>query len=61
MIEKVINVLKNFLNADRSYMRDEESLEGWMFINYIALMFYYKIYQLLLKYDLLLNIPLKIY
>jgi len=46
-IESMINVLKNIVDADKSYMQNEQALEAWMFINYIALHWYYKIYQLL--------------
>jgi len=42
-IENMIDVFKNVLNADKSYMQDEETLEGWMFINYIAMHWYYKL------------------
>ena len=44
-VEQMIDVFKNILNADRSYMRDKYHLEGWMFINHIALMMYYRIYK----------------
>ncbi len=52
-IEVMNNVLKNLLHADRTYMRNEKSLEGWMFVNYLALQIYYKIYLLLNKHNLL--------
>ena len=51
-IEEMIDVFKNILDADRSYMQNEQALESWMFINYIALHWYYKIYQLLAKNQL---------
>ena len=43
------------LDADRTYMQDDYSLEGWMFINFIALLFYYRIYRLLTEKELLNN------
>lgn len=46
-IESMINVFKNILGADKSYMQDEDALEGWMFINYIAMHWYYKLILLL--------------
>jgi transposase len=46
-IETMIDALKNIIDADKSYMQNEQSLEAWMFINYIALHWYYKILQLL--------------
>ena len=51
-IEKMIDVFKNILEADSSYMQNEQALETWMFINHIALHWYYRIYQLLAKFDL---------
>jgi hypothetical protein len=45
--------LKDVVEADMSYMQNEFALEGWMFINYIALHWYYRIYQqLLAKHEL---------
>ncbi|MCQ2138532.1 MAG: transposase [Bacteroidales bacterium] len=52
-VETMINTFKNVLDIDRSYMQDEHALEGWMFSNYIALHWYYKIYQLLVRTDLI--------
>jgi len=52
-IEQLFDSFKNLLEADRSYMRDNQGLEGWMFINYIALCWYYKLYSLLLNANLL--------
>ena len=42
-IEGMIDVFKNILEADKSYMQNEDALEGWMFINYIAMHWYYKL------------------
>ena len=42
-IESMIDVFKNIISADKSYMQDEDALEGWMFINYIAMHWYYKL------------------
>ena len=46
-IEQLYDTFKNTLEADRSYMRDDYQLEGWMFINFVAILLYYKIYNLL--------------
>jgi hypothetical protein len=46
-IEVMIDAMKNILQADSSYMRDQTALEGWMFITFIALQWYYRIYKLL--------------
>lgn len=40
-VEQAIDAFKNILEADHSYMQDEKSLEAWMFINLIALQWYY--------------------
>ena len=52
-IEVMFDALKNILEADRTYMRDEEAMEGWFFINHLALVWYYQIYNLLLSKELL--------
>lgn len=54
-IEVVFDTFKNTLHADRSYMGDDFALEGWMFVNFIALLLYYKVYALLMSKDLLNN------
>ena len=52
-IEQLFDSFKNLLVADRTYMRTDEGLEGWMFVNFIALSWYYKIYAKLLDNNLL--------
>jgi len=52
-IETMFDVFKNVLQADRAYMRNDYQMEGWMFINFLALVFYYKTYGLLSDNDLL--------
>ncbi len=42
-VEQAIDAFKNIIEADHSYMQDEKSLEAWMFINLIALQWYYKL------------------
>lgn len=42
-VEDEIEVYKNFLEADRTYMRSDEALEGWVFCNMVALRWYYRI------------------
>jgi transposase len=54
-IESLFDTFKNLLHADRSYMRDEAHLQGWMCINFVSLLLYYKIYELLINKDLLKN------
>lgn len=52
-IENVFDTFKNTLEADRTYMQSDEKLNGWMFVNFIALKMYYTIYSILLKQELL--------
>ncbi len=52
-IEIMIDAMKNVLQADNSYMRNQTALEGWMFITFIALQWYYHIYKLLSEKQLL--------
>lgn len=42
-VEQAIDAFKNIIEADHSYMQDDKSLEAWMFINLIALQWYYKL------------------
>lgn len=51
-IEIMIDALKNILEADKSYMQDVQSFEGWMFINHIALQWYYEILHKLKNHKL---------
>ena len=44
---------KNTIHADRSYMRDDCQLNGWLFVNFIAMMLYYRIYNLLVSHGML--------
>jgi len=44
-IETMFDAFKNVLHADRAYMRDNYQLEGRMFINFVALVFYYRLYR----------------
>jgi hypothetical protein len=50
-IEQSYDTFKNTFHADRTYMGDDHQLQGWMFINFIALMLHYRIYGLLGKYS----------
>jgi transposase len=51
-VETMIDALKNIVDADRTYMRNEQALEGWMFINLIALKWYYALLNLLKTHGL---------
>jgi transposase len=51
-VETMIDALKNIVDADRTYMQNPHTLEGWMFINLVALKWYYHILNLLKKHEL---------
>jgi transposase len=52
-VEQMIDVFKNILHADKSYMRTAQQMEGWMFLNHLALMLYYQLFKELARLDLL--------
>lgn len=52
-IEQVLDTFKNTLKADKTYMRNDYQMEGWLFINFISLLLYYKIYALLMQKKML--------
>lgn len=54
-VEQVFDTFKNTLEADKSYMRDDKQIGGWLFVNFIALQLYYKIYAILLNKKMLNN------
>jgi transposase len=52
-VETMVDAMKNILEVDNSYMQNEMALQGWMFISFIALKWYYQIYGILLDKKLL--------
>jgi transposase len=52
-IETAFDAFKNTLEADRSYMQNDQSFEGWMFINYLALLTYWRMLKALIEKGLL--------
>lgn len=48
-IEQAIDVFKNALEADTSSMQSRQALEAWMFINMVALHWYYELRQKLIN------------
>ena len=52
-VELAFDAFKNTLEADRTYMQNDQSMEGWMFMNYIALIGYWRILKLLMEKKLL--------
>jgi len=58
-VETAFDAFKNTLEADRSYMQNDQALEGWMFVNYLALLAYWRILKLLVKNELLSMFSIK--
>ncbi len=56
-IEVLFDGVKNILGNDYIYMQNDETLEGWMFINHPALQVHHKIFALLKQKNLLANTP----
>jgi len=52
-VETMFDAMKNILDADRTYMQNDAAMEGWMFVNHIALQCYYLIYQQLVAHKLI--------
>ena len=52
-IEVLFDSMKNVLAADHTYMQNEQTLSGWMFINHITLQWYQHIFIELKKNNLL--------
>jgi transposase len=48
-IEMMYDGFKGVLEADRTYMQNEETLQGWMLANHVALLAHHRIYQRLLS------------
>ncbi|KXA91138.1 hypothetical protein AKJ63_01875 [candidate division MSBL1 archaeon SCGC-AAA259D18] len=51
-IEKAFDGLMNTLEADKSYMRDREAIQGYMFVQFGALYAYSRILGILREKDL---------
>ena len=58
-VETAFDAFKNTLDADRSYMQNDQALEGWMFMNYLALLAYWRILKLLVRMELLSKFSIK--
>ncbi|MEM4084362.1 MAG: transposase [Thermoplasmata archaeon] len=56
-IEQSYDTFKNTIHADRTYMRDDQQLQRWMFVNFIALVLHYRIYSLLKEKNLIKRYP----
>lgn len=51
-IEILFDAYKNILHADRTYMQNDIAIEAWMFINFIAIQWYYITFNMLKKHKL---------
>jgi transposase len=51
-IKQVYGTLKNPLDTDTPYLSEEHQLEGWMFVNFLAIMLWYRLLQNLKKAEL---------
>lgn len=58
-VEQLFDVYKNLLKADKTYMQSAESVRGWLFINHLAIMVYYRMYNLLKNKELLSKISVE--
>lgn len=58
-IEEVLDVLKNVLEADRSYLRTEGHMVGYMFVMLISLIIYYRLLNTLRKAELINVVSVK--
>lgn len=45
IIEDSNKAYKNVLKVDESYLRDENKYSGWLFLNHITLMLYYRVFN----------------
>ncbi len=52
-VENTYDAYKNILEADTSYMQGQAQMETWSFINFLALIMYFRIYKQLLDKEML--------
>jgi transposase len=60
-IEVMFDSMKNVLEADHTYMQNEQTLQGWMFINHLALQWYQHLYIQLKEKELLKKVSVNDY
>ena len=58
-IESMFDSYKNFLEADKTYMQDRYVLDGWLFVNFLAMISYHKLFDRLRQAKLLRKISPK--
>ena len=42
-IEQLFDTFKSTLHADGTYMRDNNHMQGWMFVNFMAMLMYHRL------------------
>lgn len=55
-IEYMFDTMKNTLGYDKSYMKSDESMESWAFINHISILLTQKVYDLLREKNIKLSL-----
>ena len=55
-VEVVFDIMKNNLDADKPYLRDEDAIRGYFFVSFLALRIYYKILKRLKEQNMTHNI-----
>ena len=60
-IEIMFDGMKNILDADHTYMQNEQTLQGWMFVNHLTLQWYQHLYIALKEKELLKQISVNDY
>lgn len=55
-IEYMFDTMKNTLEFDKSYMRSDETLESWAFINHISILLTQVVYDILRKNDVKISL-----
>ncbi|TAG51362.1 MAG: hypothetical protein EAZ27_13675 [Cytophagales bacterium] len=54
-VENTFDAYKNILESDRTYMQGQAQMETWTFINFLALIMYFRIYKTLSEKQMLKN------
>jgi transposase len=60
-IETMFDGMKNILEADHTYMQNEQTMEGWMFVNHLCLQWYQELYIELKEKQLIKKISVNDY
>lgn len=58
-IEQAFDAMKNELENDKSYLRDDDSIRGYFFLSFLSLYLYYSIFVMIRAADLTDRISVK--